>query len=230
MPTGNTFIDRWVDQVRALTTPDRVVVCDGSEAERERNHGRMPGLGRAHRAQPGSPCQAACSTAAPATTSLAPSTSPSSAPLNSDAVGPTNNWMAPDQARAKLTPLFQRLHGGPDDVRRAVSDGPARLAVLESRRRDHRQPLRRLEHADDDARRRRGPRRARRVRSTSRAACTRSATCRPSGGSSCTSPKKTRSGRSDRATAAMPCWARSASRCAWPAGWRARKAGSPSTC
>jgi phosphoenolpyruvate carboxykinase (GTP) len=35
MPTGNTFIDRWVDETRALTAPDRVVVCDGSEAERE---------------------------------------------------------------------------------------------------------------------------------------------------------------------------------------------------
>src|SRR6476660_6923341 len=29
-------VQRWVDEVRALTNPDRVVYCDGSDAERER--------------------------------------------------------------------------------------------------------------------------------------------------------------------------------------------------
>ena len=48
------------------------------------------------------------------------------------------------------------LHGideGAHDVRGAVPDGPSRIAVLEGRRRDHRQPLRRAEHAHHDARR-----------------------------------------------------------------------------
>ena len=36
MPSGNTYVDRWVDEVARLTTPDRVVFCDGSEAERQR--------------------------------------------------------------------------------------------------------------------------------------------------------------------------------------------------
>ena len=53
-----------------------------------------------------------------------------------------------------------RRHERPDDVCRALPDGPGRLAVLEGRRRDHRQPLRRLEHAADDPRR---PGRARRA-------------------------------------------------------------------
>ena len=47
---------------------------------------------------------------------------------------------------------------GRTHVRRAVPDGPAGLALLEGRRRDHRQPLRRPEHADHDAH---GPGRAR---------------------------------------------------------------------
>ncbi len=47
---------------------------------------------------------------------------------------------------------------------------------------------------------------------------------------SCTSPRPARSSPTARATAATPCWARSASPCASPRCWRATTAGWPSTC
>ena len=64
---------------------------------------------------------------------------------------------------------------GPHDVRRAVLDGPARLADRARRRRDHRLGLRRGEHGDHDARRPRPARGDRRATARSCRACTRSA-------------------------------------------------------
>ena len=98
-------VRQWVDQVRALTKPDRVVYCDGSDEERqglvreclqtgeliELDQGKMPGC-YLHRSAPHDVARTEhltfISTEAPA-----------------DA-GPTNNWIAPEEARAKLSPLF----------------------------------------------------------------------------------------------------------------------------
>ena len=57
---------------------------------------------------------------------------------------------------------LQRLDARPHDVRRAVLDGPARLAHRAHRRAAHRLALRRREHADHDAHGPGRPRRARR--------------------------------------------------------------------
>ncbi len=111
MPTGNTFVDQWVDQVRALTTPDRVVFCDGSEAERDGitaeclASGELVALNQ--QALPGCVLHRSASHDVARTEHL---TFISAA--NADAVGPTNNWMAPEQAREKLTPLFRGSMAG----------------------------------------------------------------------------------------------------------------------
>ena len=52
----------------------------------------------------------------------------------------------------------------------------------------------------------------------------------PTRSTSSTTPRRARSGRTAPATAATRCSARSASRCASPARWRATRAGWPSTC
>jgi phosphoenolpyruvate carboxykinase (GTP) len=102
---GNPAIQRWVEEIQALTQPDRVVYCDGSTKEKdalvaealqtgeliELNQTRLPGC-YLHRSAPHDVARTEHLTFISTTRKV-------------DA-GPTNNWMAPDDARAKLTPLF----------------------------------------------------------------------------------------------------------------------------
>ena len=101
----NPAIQKWVEEVRALTAPDGVVFCDGSEHERQQliaeclktgelielNQTKMPGC-YLHRSAPHDVARTEHLTFIATNREV-------------DA-GPTNNWMAPDAARAKLTPLF----------------------------------------------------------------------------------------------------------------------------
>ncbi|MFI5077894.1 MAG: phosphoenolpyruvate carboxykinase (GTP), partial [Vicinamibacteria bacterium] len=98
-------VTAWVDEIARLTTPDSVVYCDGSANERDRlvaeclatgelielNQARLPGC-YLHRSAPHDVARTehltfVCTDRA-------------------DDVGPNNNWMAPADARARLTPLF----------------------------------------------------------------------------------------------------------------------------
>jgi phosphoenolpyruvate carboxykinase (GTP) len=99
-------IQKWVDEISKLTTPDRVVWCDGSEAEREAltreavaagelielNQQKLPGC-YLHRSAPHDVARTehltfVCS-------------------KEKDDAGPNNNWMSPPEARDKLSPLFR---------------------------------------------------------------------------------------------------------------------------
>jgi len=107
----NAAIRQWVDEVAALTAPDRVVYCDGSDSERERlieecvataeliplNQDTLPGC-YLHRSAPHDVARTEHLTFI-------------STDKEVDA-GPTNNWMPPETARRKLTPLFRdSMHG-----------------------------------------------------------------------------------------------------------------------
>ncbi len=98
-------ITRWVEEVRALTKADRVVYCDGSDGERDRliadclATGELIALNQ--QTHPGCYLHRSASHDVARTEHL---TFISTA--NKDDAGPTNNWMAPEEARAKLTPLF----------------------------------------------------------------------------------------------------------------------------
>ena len=104
-PTKHKKLVQWVRDIAALTQPDRVYWCDGSDAEWERLTAELVKSG----------------TLKP----LNPKTRPNSFSANSDPrdvarvesrtyicwqneadAGPTNNWMAPDEMRATLKPLF----------------------------------------------------------------------------------------------------------------------------
>jgi phosphoenolpyruvate carboxykinase (GTP) len=101
----HSAIAAWVEEVRALTTPDRVVYCDGSEEERDRlvreclETGELLALDQQR--LPGCYLHRSASHDVARTEHLTFICTEREA----DA-GPTNNWMAPADARARLTPLF----------------------------------------------------------------------------------------------------------------------------
>ncbi len=72
------------------------------------------------------------------------------------------------QMRDIFRDAVRRLHARPDDVRRPVLHGPARLTAVGARRRDHRLRLRRAVDADDDSD---GQGRSRRARRRRRSSC-----------------------------------------------------------
>jgi phosphoenolpyruvate carboxykinase (GTP) len=102
----NTHVKKWVDEIAALTTPDKVVWCDGSEEERARlteeavktgvlmplNQDKMPGC-YLHRSDPSDVAR---------TEHLTFICTP-----KEEQVGPTNNWMSPEDAQAKVLPLYK---------------------------------------------------------------------------------------------------------------------------
>jgi len=99
-------VKRWVEEIAAITTPDRIYWCNGSEEERkqltaeavktgvliELNQQKLPGC-YLHRSHPSDVARSEhltfiCS-------------------RRKDDCGPTNNWMAPAEAREKVGALFK---------------------------------------------------------------------------------------------------------------------------
>ena len=127
--TRNKALLDWVRDCAALCQPDRIVWCDGSEDEKERLTEHAVEHRHPHPAQPGEAPRLLPAPLATRTTSRASSTSRSSARRRRTRPGPTNNWMAPDEAYAQARQALRRLDEGPHDVRRPVRHGPARLAA-----------------------------------------------------------------------------------------------------
>ena len=106
MSNVNAAIQAWVTEVEALVTPDQVVYCDGSEAEYQRlvqeclktgelielNQSKMPGCylhrSASHDVARTEHLTFVCTD-------------------DKDEAGPNNNWMAPADARAKLSELYR---------------------------------------------------------------------------------------------------------------------------
>jgi phosphoenolpyruvate carboxykinase (GTP) len=101
----STSLESWVDECARLTKPARIVYCDGSEEENQRMLGEMVREGNTfplnektypncylHRSNPNDVARTEqvtfiCST-------------------KKEEAGPTNNWMAPDEAKAKVGAIF----------------------------------------------------------------------------------------------------------------------------
>jgi phosphoenolpyruvate carboxykinase (GTP) len=106
MPATNPAVAQWVEEVARLCRPDRVVWCDGSETERARlvqecvaagelvelDQQRLPGC-YLHRSAPHDVARTEHLTFI-------------CTEHEADA-GPTNNWMAPQEARTRLTALYR---------------------------------------------------------------------------------------------------------------------------
>ena len=106
MPGHHPAIQKWVEEIQKLTTPDRVVWCDGSQSERdalikesvatgeliELNQQKLPGCylhrSASHDVARTEHLTFVCS-------------------KDKEDAGPNNNWMSPSEARDKLSPLFR---------------------------------------------------------------------------------------------------------------------------
>jgi phosphoenolpyruvate carboxykinase (GTP) len=104
-------IRKWVDDVAAMTKPDRILVCDGSEGERDQlireclasgelielNQAKLPGC-YLHRSAPHDVARTEHLTFV--------------CTEREEDAGPNNNWMPPGEAKAKLTGLFTGAMSG----------------------------------------------------------------------------------------------------------------------
>src|SRR4029453_873875 len=101
----HTGIRQWVDEVAAMTRPDRILVCDGSDSERDELIAESVATGELialdQQKMPG------CYLHRSATHDVARTEHLTFVCTDEkEDAGPNNNWMAPADAIGTLTPLF----------------------------------------------------------------------------------------------------------------------------
>ena len=99
-------LEKWVDEVSRLTRPDRVVWCDGSEAEAQRLDEQMLRDGNTFPLNPQTYPNCFLHRSNPNDVARTEQVTFICTREKSDA-GPTNNWMSPDEAKQKVGPLFE---------------------------------------------------------------------------------------------------------------------------
>ena len=110
-PDDFSSVEAWVDSVAALTHPDNVVWCDGTDAENQQLH--RPDAVRRHTREPESvgASKSYLHRSDPRDVARTEHLTYICSEKEIDA-GPTNNWMAPDRAEEMVKPLFANaMHG-----------------------------------------------------------------------------------------------------------------------
>jgi phosphoenolpyruvate carboxykinase (GTP) len=100
-----TPLENWVEESARLTKPERIVFCDGSQAENERIIGEMLRDGEAHRLNEKTYPNCYLFRSSPNDVARTEHLTFICSPDKDDA-GPTNNWMDPEGAKHKLGALF----------------------------------------------------------------------------------------------------------------------------
>ena len=106
-----TPAERWVDEVARTTRPSRVVWCDGSQAENDSLVEGMLASGTLLRLDPRQAPGCTLHRSHPSDVARTEHLTFISSRKQEDA-GPTNNWMAPDEARRRVGPLFEGVMQG----------------------------------------------------------------------------------------------------------------------
>ncbi len=106
-----TPAERWVDEIAKTTRPEKVVWCDGSDAENGRLVETMIGDGTLQRLNQKEWPGCVLHRSSPSDVARVEHLTFISTPNKEDAC-PTNNWMSPADAKAKVWPLYDGVMKG----------------------------------------------------------------------------------------------------------------------
>ncbi|HEX8982447.1 MAG TPA: phosphoenolpyruvate carboxykinase (GTP) [Ktedonobacterales bacterium] len=104
--SSRTALEAWVDECARLTQPDKIVWCDGSEQEYERLIETMLQGGSMQRLNPQSYPNSFLYHSDPNDVARTEEVTFICTARRED-VGPLNNWMSPEEAKAKVGPIFE---------------------------------------------------------------------------------------------------------------------------
>ena len=106
-----TALEQWVEEAARKTRPKQVVWCDGSEGEAERMVEKLVAEGRTVRLNETTYPHCILHRSDPSDVARTEQVTFICSRRKEDA-GPTNNWMAPEEAKEKIGPLFDAAMAG----------------------------------------------------------------------------------------------------------------------